>query len=566
MKALSSLLAIALATALGAQSPLTTLQATYPANSLFLWTGYPPGTNMFFNLAANTTVTIQGLDVQLDVWASPPGVVGNVEMWVTNAGITTYAGNEANMAQWTLAGTGSCTSAGNAPSPVGFPNGIVLQPGTKGIALRFLDLKPLFLLGNSTAVPGGAGAGTNQYYQNAELTLLAGTTQAVGFTGGALASYVWLGSIYYSVGNNPHALARNKKFGKGCYTTIGSFYQRFTTPAAAAAALNGRAISLVFTGNGYALVPASGVTFIPPSASAMALPANDNAETPVSLTSPFVYPGGVTTQLFVQTNGYVSVATNNVQVPNNAIPNVIGLLDSPVTAWWSWHNYNTTEAGSGLIKFEEVGSLAIITWDNVESYPALNGTTPVVNPSTWQFQFDTATGQVNYVWQTITNNGLSNVNDEHLVGFSPGGPSPDPGPTNLTTLVAVPLTVPEVYSLTLDATPAPLPGNTVSITTSNETGMNLGVNFICLGAVQPGFPLGILGMPGCEANVDINTGVGNLIGNLPGFSMTLMLPIPASLGSLLGQQLHSQSIWLDGTANAFGAIVSNGLTMQIGNF
>ena len=34
-----------------------------------------------------------------------------------------------------------------------------------------------------------------------------------------------------------------------------------------------------------------------------------------------------------------------------------------------WHNFNTTELGSGLIKHEAVGNLYVITWDNVESLP-----------------------------------------------------------------------------------------------------------------------------------------------------------------------------------------------------
>ncbi|HEX5052845.1 MAG TPA: hypothetical protein VFZ65_13800, partial [Planctomycetota bacterium] len=564
---------LSLVASLGAQSPLSTLQATYPANSLFVWLG-TPSPNLFFNLAVNatTTVTVYGLDVQLDAGASPAGVEGTVEMYLTNAGTTTYAGNETNAGAWTLRATGTCTSAGAMPSRVCFPTGVVLQPGTTyGCAVHFVDQRPVFLLGNSTAVPGGTGAGTNQYYQNADLTLLAGTTQAVAFASGAAASYVWLGAVHYGVGSAPAACAQSTKFGQGCYSTVGSFYQRFANAPAASAALSGKALSLFFTGTGYAAVPATGVvSYIAPTGAAMALPANDDGETAVNLSSMFIYPGGTTNQLFVHTNGYVSVATNNVQTPTNYTPNVLGLLDSPQMAWWSWHDYNAAEAGSGTIKFEEVNSntMGVITWENVESYPDLNGTTPVVNQSTWQLQFDYTTFQVNYVWQNITAVGGSGFSDETIVGFSPGGPSPNPGPTNLATVVSIALTVPEVFPLTLDASPVALLGNTVAFTTSNEPGVSLGVNFLCLSAVQPGFPLDILGMPGCLAHVDINTGVGNLITNLgaPNPGMTISLPIPNGQPALIGQQLHSQSVWLAAAANPFGAITSNGVSIRIGTF
>ncbi len=546
------LVGLGLVGALVAQSPLNTIPTPIP-NTWFLWTGCVTP-NVFFNLTINTAVTIQGLDVSLDNQA---GVEGTIEVYVTNPGITTHVGSEGNAAAWTLRGSGPVTTLGQVlPARVSLTPGIVLQPGTYGIAVRYVGVRAEFL----------QGTGANQTFSNTEMTLSAGSVQALSFASGVATPFIWLGRIHYLPGNVTHGASSNTRYGNGCNLASGSFYQRFTCSGPAATALTGRSISLVPTSTGYVVIPGSGVAFIPPTAAAGSLPVNDDGESMVALTNPLAFPGGTTQQLFVHSNGYISVASNLIVTPNNFTPFVPGLLNATATAWWSWHDYNPAEAGSGTIKFEEVGPLALVTWDNVESWPALQGTTPVVNRSTLQFQFNTATGQVNYVWQAITAQGTSVDGDEHVIGFSPGGASPDAGPIDIATLTAVSLVVPEVKPLKLEATPSPSIGNTVVYSTSNETGQNVGLFFFCAASL-PAISLAPLGMPDCAAHVDINSGVGNLISNLglPGTSMQVSLPIP-SQASLIGLTFFGQSFWLDPTANAFGATVSNGMRTTIGNF
>jgi hypothetical protein len=322
---------LGIAAALSAQSPLNTIPTPIPTQ-WFLWTGCATP-NVYFNLTVNTAVTIQGLDVSLD---NQPGAEGTVEVYVTNAGITTHVGNETNQANWTLRGSGPVVSAGQTnPARVGLTPGIVLQPGTYGIAVRYLGVRAEFL----------QGTGSNQIFSNTELTLSAGVVQALGFTSGVASPYVWLGRIHYLTGTGTHVAASNTSQGQGCNTVNGSFYQRFTCSGPAATALNGRSISLIPTGVGYVVVPGTGVSYIAPTAAAGSLPANDDGETMVALTTPFPYPGGVAQQLWVHTNGYISVASNTTVFPNSFTPFVPGLLNAPVTAWWSWHDYNPNESG-----------------------------------------------------------------------------------------------------------------------------------------------------------------------------------------------------------------------------
>ncbi|MBZ0150405.1 MAG: hypothetical protein K8J09_02655 [Planctomycetes bacterium] len=554
MKALAICVALSGGASLFAQSPLDTIPNPPPAN-WFLWLGCP-SPNVYFDLAVNTTITLQGMDVMLD---DLPGIEGTVELYVTNAGITSYLGNELNVANWTLAGSAVVTAAGYtassiAPTRVGFGAGVVLQPGSYGLAVHYSGVRAAFLSATAPVT-----------FTTTEATMTVGSVQALSFASTPFANYDWLGKLHYLPGAAASSAAANVEYGSGCNTTNGSFFQRFACANTANTALSGKRLGLTFTGAGYVATPST-AAYVAPTASAVALPASDDGETMIALTNPLPYPGGVTPVLYVNSNGFVSVASNLALTPAIYWPSVDGVLSAPQAAWYSWHDYNPTETGSGRIKFEEVGAMVYLTWEGVESYPALSGTTPVVNQSTFQFQFDTGTGNVTYVWQTITGVGGSNFGDEHVIGYSPGGPSPTTGAIDLATLTGLVLAEPEVLPLSLTATPAPLLGNTVDYVTGSENGSNLGLFFFCA-APLPGISLAALGMPECAAHVDIGQGVGNIISNLglPGLSMTVSVPVP-NVATLIGAELFGQSIWLDPAANPFGAVTSNGLRTRVGNF
>jgi hypothetical protein len=570
MRIASTLVAVSLTAAVSAQLRLD----AFPVAPVgyYGWTAAATSHQFYFDLTVANTVTLQALETLI---ASPVGQQGELQMWVTNPGITTHVGNELTAANWTQVSSGVVTGNGTAGSLATLTRvscqealaggGHVLLPGTYGIAIRCVNVTPLF---PATAV--------SQTYSNADLTISGGTVQYTGFvsalpappTAAGFNFWGFRGSILYAVGSQPHACAEANPYGEGCYKVSGSFYREFTDPVAAssaAAALNNRSIQLVPSGGGYLLLPST-ATYIAPTPAATALPTNDDGESPVTLTTAFPYPGGSAPQLFVHTNGYVSVASQTT-LPGgfNFVPDPTTMLNAPSTAWWSWHDYNTAEAGSGTIKFEEVGPLVLITWDGVESYP-----TTAVNPSTWQFQFDTSTGVVSYVWQTIDPVGGSGFleGDDHLVGFSPGGNSPNAGPTDITTLVSQVLTIPEQFPLTLTAPMRPLLGSTVSLDTSNEVGFNVGLNFVALTQIPaPGFDLGIIGAAGCPALIDVATGIGNVISNLglPGTTMSVSFAVPNS-PAFNGLDIYSQSVWLAPGVNPFGAITSNGVTLTLGIF
>lgn len=569
MKHSLGIAAIGLCTALGAQSPLDVFPIAPVA--YYGWNTPPAIHTNMFDLTVASQITLQAIATPL---LTAAGTTGTLEVWLTNPGTTTYVGNQQNQAVWSLRASGRITGNGTTGSVVALTatscqsfggSGLVLNPGSYGVAIRYTNgVTPLLV-----------AVGAAQTFSNAELTVSGGSIQYTPWTApnappAGYTAWAWRGSIIYQPGTFPHACAEAAKYGSGCYTVNGSAYQEWTdssTPSAAAAAsaaLTGRSLTFLPSGSGYVMLPGTASMFVAPTAAAVPLAANDDGENTVPLTLPFAYPGGTTSQLFVHSNGYVSVGSNNT-LPGgpNWVPEIPAMLSATETAWWSWHDYNPTEVGSGLIVYEEIGSLMVITWNGVESYP-----TTTANPSTLQFQFDELTGQVTIVWQTIESFGQTGFlqGSDHLIGFSPGGPSPATGQFNITTLTSQVLAYPEAFPLNLETTGKPIIGTTINLATTRETGVNLGINFVSVVQVPaPGFDLAILGAPGCAALLDVNAGVGNLISNLPGFSMSVAFPLPNN-PAFAGLSIYSQSIWLDPTANAFGALVSNGVSLLLGNF
>lgn len=532
----SLLVSASLFATLSAQSPLTTLYAG--------GNGLGTGSTIYFDVVLNAPLTFGQFDVNS---SSPAGTAGTLDVRWTSG---TYVGNDTNAAAWTLGGSGPVTAAGGGlPSPCTLTP-FTLPSGNYGIAITFNGIGQNYTNGTGTATPG---SGTNQTWSTAEMTLLAGAS-AGGAPGTAICCYprVFNGSIYYSLGGSGTVAQRNY-YGAGCYLRLSSIYESFATSAAFD--LANASVSWLPVGSDYVVIAGLG-TYVPPSATAAVLSLTDDSQTAVTLSAAFPYPGGTTTSLTVCSNGYVSVASGN---GTTYTPVVATMLNAPQTGWWNWHDYNPTLTSGGRVKFEEVGGVSIVTWDGVWDF----GGTTVANANTFQFQFEQATGVVHLVMQT-----MSALGNPRLVGYSPGGPSVDPGNLDLSTVLAtgITLTANDTQPLSLAASARPIIGTQVDLTTGNVVGNNLGVLFFGVVPIPaPGFDLGSIGAPGCPALVDVGLAVGNLIGNLPGTSPTVPLPIPNN-NALIGGMFHAQSIWIDPTANIAGLITSNGLELVLGNF
>jgi hypothetical protein len=220
-----------------------------------------------------------------------------------------------------------------------------------------------------------------------------------------------------------------------------------------------------------------------------------------------------------------------------------------------------------------VGTAMHITWNNVESKPA-----GVANPGTLQFQFELASGVVRIVWANLATIGTGSSTapaEQFAVGWSPGGPSVDGGPTALATALPTTIANGNALPLALSATPAPLStavaGTLVTYTIDNVpesapgSGTRLGLLLLSLDGNPTGSPLQSLGLAGCSSY--INTIASSLAFTGPAASPTVPFQVPA--GVTCGTELFAMAVALvvpgslPNGQNPFGAVTSNGLRSRI---
>jgi hypothetical protein len=337
-------------------------------------------------------------------------------------------------------------------------------------------------------------------------------------------------------------------YGAGCINTPDvSSYEHFTTSAAFD--LSNTAISLFHIGTGYLAVPGV-VSYVPPSAAATTLALIDDSEAPVTLSAPMrVGTSTYTTSLMVCSNGFVSAGAGNGTAYD---PVPATFLNAPRT-WWSacWHDYDPGIVGGGVVKFEEVGGIAYVTWDGVWDFVG----TSAANANTFQIQFEIASGTVHYVYQTISTQG-----NGRLVGVSDGGASADPGSMDIS--AALPLSynaaVFAVTPLAFASSARPVLGTTINLNSSNIPSAGvIGLTILGMTEFTAGIDLSFLGMPTCSlyASLDVTAGFIPALG-----TGSTPFPLPA-VPSLAGTIVLSQSTVLVPGINPFGFITSNGVRL-----
>jgi hypothetical protein len=346
------------------------------------------------------------------------------------------------------------------------------------------------------------------------------------------------------------ALASSTPFGAGCYRTSKAFYELFGTSAAND--LAGTNMRLVKSGDYY--IAQSGGSYVAPTAGATSLVLGDDAEVTVNLTGSFPYFGGTTSTLTVCSNGFVSVAGGN---GTSYALSAASWLSSVAPRFGMWHDYNPNALGSGSVKFQQVGTIAYVSWDGVFSYGRSSG------GSTWQLQFDLATGNVTYAFQSIDPQGsTSNVTNQYLVGAAGTAPNDDLGSIDITASLPATFRVGRDNAQPLSETSTlPQLGSTLTMTTTNyPVGSLLGIHVISLVQHNPGIDLTSLGMAGCLRFTELES----LIAVVPaGGQSTYAMTLPSS-PLFAGLPLNSQTYALAVGANTLGLITSNGVAMVVG--
>ncbi|MBM4059606.1 MAG: hypothetical protein FJ265_00705 [Planctomycetes bacterium] len=528
MRSLSVLVLLAVAAAAPAQSPLTT---TYLGGN-----GLPGDSAVYFDVAVAVPITIHQVDVNCFQGLGASAV----EFWTAPA---TWVGKDTNPAAWTLRGSSALVNAQpeGTPAPAPMVTPFVLPAGSLGVAIVYRGtLGPCYTNGN----------GGNQVYARTELTLQCGASGGI-FTGAVNNPRVWNGSLHYTIAT-PGTIASSATYGAGCVAAPATFYELFPTAASFDLSMGG--FTLQPQNGGYAVGPLQ-AAYLPPSAGAAVLPLGDDGQTSVTLSAPFPYPGGSTSSLVVCSNGFVSMANGN---GSGYQPTAAGLLAMAQTVYACWHDYNPTFPGSGQVKTEEAAGRAVVTWDGVFGY---SGTGAGTAPSTFQLQFVLATGAVHFVFRGIDPLGGSAYGDAHLVGWSPGSATLDPGGIDLSAAVPGSFTVPgaDLRPLALAASARPVAGTTIQLL-AGEIPAGTPFGAVLLGLGNPALGLAGIGMPGCTRYTD---GLATLLFVAPATSHSLPLQVPV----LIGVTLLAQAAVFAPQANLtpLGAIASNGLELRVGD-
>lgn len=357
-------------------------------------------------------------------------------------------------------------------------------------------------------------------------------------------------------------------FGEGCHG-VGreSFYQHFTDAGVAANVLTGNAMVLTPVTGGYGVVwlaNAAVPIYLPPSAAAVALDVGNDGQVTQALPTPFVVSGQSITDLTVQGNGIIGFGLPPVGPwSQNWLPEPARMLAGSHGGVYCWHAYNADEGGQ--VWFEDVGTISCVTFEDVENFPLSAN-----NPSTFQIQFHHLTGEILFVFVHIDADNspvLTSYPQDHLIGFTPPGPSIDPGGIDF--LVDLPLqTMPDVEPLRLSASPDPVSTTTsgTSVTYRVEhaiewasgAGLVIGVVAFSL-ALTPPLDLGPLGAPGCAAHVGSFGWTLSFVG--PPGPNDVVLDVPAGVPP--GLQVFAQAAALSPGANAAGLITSNAVASTI---
>lgn len=343
-------------------------------------------------------------------------------------------------------------------------------------------------------------------------------------------------------------LATHSLYGTGCGTECpDSFVQAFATPASFDLA-NTAAFTMFPTGGGYLAVPGV-TTFVPPTGAATALPLADDDEVTVTMTSPFPADcDGLTTQLTICSNGFISLGTGN---GTGFTPDMVQMLTAPQTAFWCWHDYDPAAMLGGRVKYEEIGPVAYVTWDGVDDYVGSG-------VSTFQFQFDLATGQVHLVCLSMSTAGTG-----YVVGYSRGGAPLGACELDLSALVTKQLCCMSsgITPLHLDMLDEPIVGTTPRFLTSNIPPRTWFV-VVTYGLTSLSLDL-TPWMPGCWLLQDLVLPFGPFVIAPPSSVQTtyfLLAPVP----NLLGVVVYAQSLaWVGGLQTA---VTSNGVEMVIGDY
>ena len=506
----------------GGGSPLTTTFANNNGGSV--------GGAVYFALegvAGGGGATITDIDLNC---AGAGGATGSIEVYIQDGCTFDHLG------VW---GGPVATSASTTTNASGTPTNFVLNTPLsigEGCCLSIAIVANGFGHAYTT--------GTSPFpltYATTHLSFTGGSASNAPFSGSAFSPRIANASFHYTVGGSCPDLASAESVGEGCVADFTSFYEELTTSAFD---LTNSDFNGTNSAAGYTVSSTVGSGIIAPGA----------LGTPTVLTMPDdgqVAAG--TLGLVVGSNGWVALGGGNA---NAWAPNVATFLDNPSTGLYAWTDLQPNNSGTVSYEEDPATGRTRTTFDQVNGWNTMD-------PHSIQFDFNVNTGDWNLRIGVV---GFNNPED-WLVGFSPAGPSADPGSRDLTlaSLFSFNTQTADTVPLTLEAVGTPIIGQPFQLTTTNiEPTAIFHVGIV--GLTQVTVPLQFVfpsANPGCflNASLDLVMGPDIVIGGPGSYTWE---GIDLTTTSALGAELFFTAATLDLTVLSDTTRTANAIKITTG--
>lgn len=353
--------------------------------------------------------------------------------------------------------------------------------------------------------------------------------------------------------------AKEEPYGVGCGVTARSYYEQFP---GSANDLGGKTVSMAQNlAGGYDVTTTVGATMVTPTGVALTL-GDDVVSASIPLPFTFDYPGGSTTAIRVDSNGSIllNAAGGGSSIGGSGavlLASTSHRLAASMQDLLPTDALDPNSAGNVFAEADPANPTTkfIISWIGVPCFGA-------GQPSNFQIVLnDNGTADTaQFVYQNLRNNSTSNSGIA-ITGFSLGSGAVDGGSKDLTA-GTVSSSI-DRGRLTISSSGRPVINTAINITTSNIPASGVSLLFFSATQIPLGFDLSGIGMTGgCNAYITLPEFLSFL--NLGTPTFVTNIPVPND-PLLVGAIAYAQAGALDPLFNAFGAVSSNGLLLEIGN-
>jgi sugar lactone lactonase YvrE len=336
------------------------------------------------------------------------------------------------------------------------------------------------------------------------------------------------------------AFATAQPYGTGCGGgTASTFHEIFGLSPLFD--LSNTGFAMRATADGYLVAPTS-AAIVPPAGAPT--PFLDDQTQRIALPFAFPFPGGVTNDIWLCSNGWISLLPTTATDLNES---AAGLVGGTARICALWDDLNPASGGTIHAEVDPADPARFhVTFTGVPEYLNTGGNTFQVSLS--------ASGTIEIKYGSCT------VGD-CLVGFSLGGGARDPGGIDISMAVQGSFTLGnDRVNLALDAVSRPRLGQAATVRT-REIPANAALAFVLMGfaAQDPGFDLGPVGMSGCRLYTSSQASQPLAIN---GSTADFSLAIP-NVPALAGRHFYLQGGAVAPGANPFGVILTNGMDWRL---